>query len=328
MRLFLVWITIACCVGAALLVRPRRYEIDGLSMAPALLPGDVVSTGWFPQADRWSEPRRFDRWLLTAPDGVVAVKRVVGRGGETVGFVEGDLAIDGEVLLTPPWVLAQVAAVVVECGLGAGVWQRSFQAETVWDEAPFASGESRRLTACRDIGIAAIIAVDGSGPLDVAACVGSRAIRWSFALPGRYAVVAGRLDRHLVAAAWSLPRGPASGPLRSPLPPDPPRSWSVAEEWVDGGEAPPALGLSLMRDGVPLSMAECGRLLESCGVWRDMVHCPPASGTTEWHVDDGAVFVLGDFPAGSRDSRHWGPLPTAALWQRIDHHSGELSSSR
>jgi type IV secretory pathway protease TraF len=35
-------------------------------------------------------------------------------------------------------------------------------------------------------------------------------------------------------------------------------------------------------------------------------------------MGSGEVFVVGDFPAGSRDSRHWGPLPTAALRHRID----------
>lgn len=328
MRRAFFCLTIVCCAGAVLLARPRRYEIDGLSMAPALLPGDIVSTGWFPQRDRWSAPRRFDRWLLTAPDGRTAVKRIVGRQGETVGFIDGDLAIDGRVLLTSPQVLAEVASRVAECGARAGVWQRSFTAETVWDDAPFASAESRRLTACRDVGLAAMIVHDGATLLDVAARVGSRAVRWSFSAPARYAVVAGRLDRHLVAAAWLLPHGEPIRSPRSALPPLPPPSWSVAEAWSDDAPTAPTVGLSLSRDGLPISAVECDRSLLSCTVWRDLVHLPPAGGATAWPVDRSSIFVLGDFPAGSRDSRHWGPLPAAVLRQRIDHHSGDPSPSR
>jgi type IV secretory pathway protease TraF len=297
-------------------ILPQRYEIDGLSMAPALLPGDVVATPWLPWADRRARLRRFDRWLLTAPDGSSVIKRLVGLPGETVGFVDGDLAIDGALVLTPPRVLAQVASRVTECEQHDGPWQRWFHADTVWDDAVFASDESRRLAACRDIGIAAVVDHDTTGKLEAAIRVGGRAIRWSFTTAGRHAIVAGYLDRRLVAAAWPVPHA-AVGWARSALPPHPPQSWSIVEEWTEESAGPPVLGVSLMRDGVSLTAAECDRRLVSCAVWRDILHLPPATGTTAWRVKPDAVFVLGDFPAGSRDARHWGPLPTAALRARI-----------
>ena len=44
---------IALLAAAVMLaVRPVRYEVDGLSMAPGLIPGDTVATDWLPLADR------------------------------------------------------------------------------------------------------------------------------------------------------------------------------------------------------------------------------------------------------------------------------------
>ena len=43
---------IALLAAAVMLaVRPMRYEVDGLSMAPGLMPGDTVATDWLPLAD-------------------------------------------------------------------------------------------------------------------------------------------------------------------------------------------------------------------------------------------------------------------------------------
>ena len=99
----------------AVVAMQRRHEVDGLSMAPALRPGDVVSSGWLPQADRLFSPRRFDRWLLTAPDGTPIIKRIIGLPGETVRLVNGNLVINEQPVLTPPHVLAEIASPVVNC---------------------------------------------------------------------------------------------------------------------------------------------------------------------------------------------------------------------
>jgi signal peptidase I len=81
-------------IAIVALAAPRRHEVVGLSMAPALRPGDIVSSGWLPQADRLTRPRRFDRWLLAGPDATPIIKRIIGLPGETVQIVDGDLVID------------------------------------------------------------------------------------------------------------------------------------------------------------------------------------------------------------------------------------------
>lgn len=301
----------------AVVAAPRRHEVDGLSMAPALRPGDVVSSGWLPQADRLRAPRRFDRWLLATPDGTPILKRIVGLPGETVDIVGGDLIVDGKAVLTPPPLLAAVASVVAACGSGPGRWQRAFAHESIYDDADFAPDESRRLLPVHDIGLAAAIDTTQDPLLTAAIRVGSRAIRWSLPI-GRFALVAGRLDGHLVAAAWSLGNSPATTG-RSALPAHPPEAWQIAEPWTESvrSDSPVPLGLSLMTDGRSLDPAATDRCLERCIVWRDMLHRVPPDGSTSWRVGPGEVFVLGDFPSRSRDSRHWGPLPTTSLRHRL-----------
>jgi hypothetical protein len=52
-------------------------------------------------------------------------------------------------------------------------------------------------------------------------------------------------------------------------------------------------------------------------IWRDILHRAAADGTSAWKPGPASVFVLGDFPSGSRDSRQFGPLPVWALRHRI-----------
>jgi hypothetical protein len=65
-----------------------------------------------------------------------------------------------------------------------------------------------------------------------------------------------------------------------------------------------------------LSQGEAETLIERVTVWRDILHRPAADGVVEWRVGSDAFFVFGDFPSGSRDSRHWGPLGRGMLRYR------------
>lgn len=309
--------TAVILLALAVVAAPRRHEVLGLSMAPALRPGDVVSSGWLPQADRFIGPRRFDRWLLTAPDDTPIIKRIVGLPGETLRVVDGDLVIDNKPLITPLPVLAEVASTAAACESQRGVWQRCFFGERVYDDADFAPTESRRLLPVHDIGLAVVINATQAAPLTTAIRAGGRAIRWHLQA-GRFALVAGRLDGHLVAAAWKLAHPPATAG-RSALPPDPPAAWQIAEPWGEGRgstEPLPLLALSLATKSGPLDAAAADRCVERCLVWRDILHRLPPDGTAEWEVAPGEVFVVGDFPSGSRDSRHWGPFPAHSLRHR------------
>ena len=302
---------IAVTVGLAL--APRRYEVEGISMAPGLLPGDLVSTGWLPEHDRWRTPERFDRWIVTLPDGSAGIKRLTGLPGETVALAAGDLAIDGRVVLKSPAVLASIGSVISgEATPAQTSWSR--EPELVLDRAPFATEMvNLQLLPVRDAGFAAIVDLADGPPARAQAAVGPMRVTWRVAA-GRVCLVAGRLDGHAVAVAWPLPAGPGlSEDDRRCLPPGAPGRWRVARPWPagDGDEAAPALSLALLPAGEPRGAIE--RVI----VWRDARYRSAADGTTRWQLGQDAFFLLGDFPAGSRDSRQFGVLSRPALRHRL-----------
>ena len=182
------------------------------------------------------------------------------------------------------------------------------------------------LLPVRDVGLTAVIRLSQS-PADNAAVrvlarVGGFVVPWRLKASGRYAVVAGRLDGHVVGAAW--PIADADGRqehARCCLPPLAPVAWDIARPWpgdipFDADDTPPSLGLSLTSAGSPMSCGDADAMIEKMAVWRDILHRPAADGVVEWRLESNAFFVLGDFPSGSRDSRHWGPLSRRMLRSR------------
>jgi type IV secretory pathway protease TraF len=319
--------------GLAVLAPPSRYAIDGLSMAPALLPGDVVATGWFPSLDRLRRPRRHERWIVTSPGGTPAIKRVVGLPEETVSIRDGDLTIGGETVLTPPSLLAELASAVPEATIdvdsdeaAGGRWQRTVSLPSVLDDAAFAPAERRMLLPVRDVGLAAVIRLSespaGHAAVRVLARVGGFVVPWRLKASGRYGVVAGRLDGRVVGAAWPISDEDSRKKIiRSCLPPLAPVTWDVARPWPedivsDADGTPPTLSLGITVAGVPVGRDDTDVMIERMAVWRDILHRPAADGVVEWRLGSHAFLLLGDFPSGSRDSRHWGPLGRSALCNR------------
>ena len=329
---------VAVLCGLAVLAPPVRYEVDGVSMAPGLLPGDVVATGWFPAFDRLRRPRRCERWILASPDGTPAIKRVVGLPGETVSIRDGDLAIDGHTFLAPPHLLAEWASPVPEAAIAVASvddadarWHRTVSLPSIFDDAAFAPAERRMLLPVRDVGLAAVVDVRPLPPNDtsirVRVRVGDAVIPWRIKAGGRYAVVGGRLDGHLVGVAWPIAAtdGRSENP-RSCLPPQAPATWDIVRPWPDsissGGGAddaddpPPALSVGITSAGIPLGRGDADAMIEHVAVWRDVLHRPTADCVVEWRLGTDGYFLLGDFPSGSRDSRHWGPLARSMLRHR------------
>ncbi len=302
----------AAAVGAC--ARPLVYEVDGVSMAPGLVPGDRVTSGPFPLLDRLRRPRRFDRWVLATADGAAAIKRVVGLPGERVSIAAGDLAIEGTTVLKGPRQLAEIGAPVT-AGLPATTGSWSMAPREILDDFGLDAGRSVVLLLVRDVGFAAVVTVYGPSGCAVRAraTVGRTVVTWR--LPsGRFAIVAGRLDGHVVAVAWRLHGATTDRPGRSCLPPGPPDRWSAAAPWAEADPATdrsPPCALAIEPAGGATSA------IERVDLWRDVFHRPAADGVTEWTLAADAVFTLGDHPAASRDSRHWGPVSLAALRHRV-----------
>ena len=334
-------VTIVLALVAGLLAVPWRYEVEGVSMGPGLLPGDVVSSGWLPALDRLGRPGRFERWIMTLPDGSTGLKRVIGLPGETLSITGGDVSIDGSTLLKGPRLLTETGSTVASAWQSmheqSGAGSRLLAASpsmagpeedhgTTWslppalvlDEAAFAVGEvSRLLLPVRDVGFAAIVRVSAAEAVAsrnrLRASAGPLQVTWRLRAVGRLAIVVGRLDGQAVAAAWPLPDGIAPwSDGRRCLPVAPPHSWDVARPWPTNQpsndlRSPPLSLLVLDGDAV----------IERVALWRDILYRPAADGIDRWPLDANQILVLGDFPSGSRDSRHFGPLAIRALRHKL-----------
>jgi type IV secretory pathway protease TraF len=325
-RRIIIVVAIAAALVGGLVLAPRRYEVDGVSMGPGLLPGDVVATGWLPDLDRRGAPRRFDRWIVRLPDGSTGLKRIAGLPGEEVAFVTGDLEINGTRVLKGPRQLAELGSTVelgrrdsAEAGTTAH-WSRP--AALVLDDAPFATAEvSRLLLPVQDVGVAAFVHVPAGRPSRVRAEAGPLAVTWKLAAPGRYGVAAGRLDGHAVAVAWPLPTGADEHETtRTCLPVGAPDRWDVVRPWpgtdalaTDGRDDDRCPSLA-----IAVGAAADSAVIDRVSVWRDILYRPAADGVARWRLGSDAFFLLGDFPSGSRDSRHFGSLWRAALRWRIN----------
>jgi len=329
---------VAVLCGLAVLAPPARYEVDGVSMAPGLLPGDIVATGWFPAFDRLRRPGRGERWILAAPDGTPAIKRIVGLPGETVSIRDGDLAIDGKTFVAPPHILSETASSVSEATIVAAPladadahWHRTVSLPSIFDDAAFSPTERRILLPVRDVGRAAVIRVSESSTdhatIRVRARVGDHVIPWRIKARGRYWMVAGRLDGHLVGAVWPMAASDVrKETTRSCLPPRAPVTWDIVRPWPDNTPSPsdaadadclpPTLSLGITTAGAPVSRSDADAMIEHMAIWRDILLRPAADGVVEWHLGTDAYFLLGDFPSGSRDSRRWGPLSRSMLRSR------------
>jgi type IV secretory pathway protease TraF len=311
-----------------LLAMPVRREVAGWSMAPGLRPGEVVASGWFPAFDRLRPPVRHERWIVVAPDGTEAIKRVAAGPGERVRIVEGDLEIDGRIEPPPPWCLVERATVVETVVETAGkpvehdgddrpgfpdgsrlLWNAD--ASSVLDDASFAPQERRLLLPVRDIGVCVLVRVrpeaaqaDGNR---LVIGIDGRAAAWRPSASARFAVLVGRVDRHFVGAAWPASQGKSRvRPDGWRLPQQAPGEWSLATPWAE-----PISGRVTVSVEGPAITVEVIRL------WRDVLYRPAADGRTAWDVGGSEVLLLGDFPSGSVDSRQFGPLPIRALVARI-----------
>ena len=305
---------VAVGVATVWLALPVRYEVEGVSMAPGLVPGDVVRSGPVPLLDSLRGPRRFERWVLEAAEGEAVIKRIVGLPGERVAIAAGDLVVDGRTLLKGPRLLAEIGLPVAATPRAdAARWVQ--EPREVLDDVGFDAGRSTPLLPVRDVGLAAVVAVTGPPARRGARArvvIGRTVITVGLAVPGRFAVAAGRLDGSLVAAAWPL--GAATNRGRSCLPPAAPEQWDVVAAWPDESTADErAPGLAVTVAGAEGVTA----VVERVDCWRDVLFRSATDGTAAWQVGAGAVFVLGDHPAASRDSRQWGPASLSALRHRV-----------
>ena len=216
---------------------PLSGKIEGLSMAPGLRDGEVVS--WVPvQSDAY---QRYVPVVCELNNKLVT-KRIVGLPGEIIEIIDGELVVDGEMLRKDPPLLQQFG-LIVDCQ--ADSWRdlnRSWkQSNNVWicenvcsdqfswldfqpqvsrgvvpdigsvcfyDDVSWLPMETRRLEIVRDVGISAVLDIDlqeGCG-LEIRVKKDGLVARLVVKNDGALAVIAGRLDGQYVVAAWPVIR--------------------------------------------------------------------------------------------------------------------------
>lgn len=292
---------------AALLARPQRFVVDGLSMAPGLMPDDVVATGWLPMADRLLAPRRFERWVVAPPEGGAAVKRIAGLPGEAVAIRDGDLVVDGAVVLKRPAVLAGLA-VLPPLSLDATESRASLPPDEVLDDVPFAREVNRSLEPVGDVGLVARLET-GVEASRVRLTLEGTTVTWRLPAAAHVWLIAGRLDGRLVAVAWRDREHGHPGGRCVGFPRRVPDAWSFIAPCPDGSRhtSPPRCTVA----------TDDGARIGWIAAWRDVHLRPAADGTASWTLDEATYVMLGDFPTGSVDSRHWGPVGRTALKRRV-----------
>ncbi len=103
---------IGLIVGTAFFWLVDLYRISSHSMAPTLLPGDMVVATRIPSAfwalhgggaHRRQGPKHYEVWVYAPPSGTgeALVKRVIGISGDTIAMVHGRLYVNHHRMLGP-----------------------------------------------------------------------------------------------------------------------------------------------------------------------------------------------------------------------------------
>ena len=194
----------------------------------------------------------------------------------------------------------------------------------IYDDVSWLPKETRHLNSVQDIGISVVLDIhlQEGNSLEILFANNQKASRIVVRKQGRLAVIAWRLDGQFVIAAWPLgqeraARGIHNGKNKSGLY-ELPRLWSAhlnvsnTKRWEQSVHSL-SVGIKIIGGQKKLLSGDPDIVkAEGLLVWRD-IYWLSMPNKTAWIVPEKHVFVLGDCPAASRDSRQWGSLPIDAV---------------
>ena len=339
-------------------VSPFSGHVEGMSMAPGLGDGEVIS--WLPaQTDAY---QRYGRVVCQYKDELIT-KRIMGLPGESIRIADGEFIVNGKILRKSPRLL-QHFGLIVDCqsdswrdtaqswGQASNIWVcehvspkhvswLEFHPKTsfclipdiggvlVYDDVSWLPKETRRLEVVKDVGISAVldIALHEECGLEILVGINQHMARLVVRRQGRLALIAGRLDGQFVVTAWPIlgqhrEFHEGSDSIRKHLVREIPEEWSAEvkvahEKTQTQAKSSLLLGIKLLTERGEVASEEiCSIKAEELLVWRD-TRWLATPNKSEWSVPAGHVFVLGDCPAASRDSRHWGSLPIESIQGKV-----------
>ena len=310
--------------------------VAGSSMVPTLQNGDRL---WIDRASQiWRQPKRWEVVVARNPhEGAeLCIKRIVGLPGERVALRDGNVLVDGAVVVkssTQRHALRQVihrespgqAEESSRWQLDDGVWSYQHpRSLPITDDVVFNTGLTRKLNLVDEFLLAAELRVQGTGDfyqgkLRLFLDDGTSTAEVELRLPEGEIKVTENNGHSLVIQLSArsrerLLRGKSQlefsnfdqqlllvidGRVELRLP------------WPQTKAAGTARPVSIGAKGLDLWLGEVT-------LYRDSYHSSHAVGTlpppeTNWQLGPDEYFLLGDNPPISRDSRQWGPVPGRLL---------------
>jgi len=327
--------------------------VAGSSMVPALQSGDRL---WIDRtAMLWRPPQRWEVVVARNPVDAIelCIKRIVGLPGERVALRDGNVLVDGAVVVktfAEQLALRQRVQREVLPPMGASdqrwqsgttthwrfngrVWQHSAhlnktldwlryehpRAEPITDDVVTNVGLTRRLNLVDEFMLSAEVRVQGEGVLCLALDDGSTTVQVNLRLPeSELVVVEGERGRFVERISALSRERLVRGKVRIEFSNFDQQLLLAIDGHVELRRRwPQAKAAGTAR---PVSIGAQGLDVEigSLTLYRDVYHSSHAVGApppraAQWPLGPDEYFLLGDNAPVSLDSRLWGPVPARLL---------------
>ena len=302
--------------------------IAGSSMVPSLRSGDRL---WIDRASQlWRSAKRWDVVIARNPqDGAgLCIKRIVGLPGECVSLHDGDVLVDGAVVVKSRdkqqtlrrLVHREFLSEAVRWHLDEGVWGYQHpRSQAITDDVADNVGLTRKLNLVDEFLLVVELRVQGAGTLCLGLDDGTTVAKVELQLPGGEMLVT-LGEQECLGEEVSLLSRERLGRGKVQL------EFSNFDQqlllvidgrvefccpWPGGKAAGTARPMSIGARGLDLCLGELA-------LYRDIYHASHVVGTVPpeaatWQLGPNEYFLLGDNPPISLDSRQWGPVPGRLL---------------
>ncbi len=322
--------------------------VAGSSMVPTLHEGDRL---WIDRtALLWRQPQRWEVVVARNPQNgaELCIKRIVGLPGERVALRDGDVIVDGAVVVKSRDEQLVTRQLIHREEASGRRWQTEQAAgwrwdETAWqhqaqpskdakwlhyrhprsqpvtDDVPANVGLSRKLNWVDEFMLAAELSVQGAGSLNLIIDDGTATAEVRLRLPaGEMTVVESKLHSSVVRLSALSRERLARGKVQIEFSNFDQQLLLVIDGHVELRRPWPKTKAAGTARPVSIGVRGLDLRLGTLTLYRDIYHSDHAVGVrppraARWQLGPNEYFLLGDNAPVSLDSRLWGPLPGRLL---------------
>lgn len=322
--------------------------VAGSSMVPTLHGGDRL---WIDRtALLWRLPERWEVVVARNPSDAseLCIKRIVGLPGERVALRDGDVLVDGAVVVKSvgeQLALRQILhredasdgrwrpVVATRWRFDGSVWRHRAQpsdgidwlryehprSEPITDDVPFNVGLTRRLNLVDEFMLAAELLARGNGSLRLAIDDGTATAEVALRLPkGELTVVESKQHSSVVQISARSRERLLRGKVQIVFTNFDQQLLLVIDGHVELRRPWPRTTASGTARPVSIGVQGLDVQLTDLTLYRDIYHSGHAVGappplSARWQLGSDEYFLLGDNAPISLDSRLWGPVPGRLL---------------